>query len=165
MASPDALTLVKRTATVTNLNFQPEKAGDELVERVDLSLEMLLEPGEINSLVRTRWQDATKVLFDDKGEPQFADVDSFRVDTKAEGTVMLAMVGADDEIEFDPSVLKKISVEPIIGRKANMRCQIRIDPAGHLEALGHMRIEQRCQFMFTGKRNQTQSKNQNELNV
>lgn len=141
--------LSARTAKVTNLNFQPEKFGDELVERVDMTIAFLVEDMEIDELVNAKGN-PLQLLWDRDGGVQFRELSKFEVNLKAEG---LAEFGISDEhmIEFTTAVLKKVSVEPLHGRKAEISCQVRVDPTGHLEDLGQMRIDQQCVFAFSGK--------------
>lgn len=142
--------LNSRTAKCTNLNFAPEKSGDELVERVDMSLEFLAEAEDLNQLVRLEDGDASEVLFGSNGHPQLLDLGLLRLDLKAEGVASISPKGTRSVKAFEGAVLKKVQVEPMIGRKASIRCQVRIDPTGRLEQLAKIRIDEQCQFAFSG---------------
>lgn len=154
-----------RTAKCTNLNFSPEKAGDELVERVDLSLEFLAEADDLNQLVRLADGDASEVLFDGAGNPQLLDLGLLRLEVKAEGTASINAKSARALKTFGDAVLKKISIEPMMGRKAAVKCQVRIDPTGNLEQLGKIRIDEACQFAFSGEGAPTDDAGQQGLEV
>ena len=49
-----SIELKRRPATVTHLNFSPEKAGDELVERVDLSITFRVVDMDVDEVLNTQ---------------------------------------------------------------------------------------------------------------
>ena len=141
--------LAARTAQVTNLNFSPEKSGDNLVERVDMSIGFLTEGLDIDEIVNAKGN-PLQLLWHKDGGVQFRELDKFEIKLTAEG---LAQFGETDEtmVEFPGAKLKKVAVTPMHDRKLGVTCQVRIDPAGHLEELGQMRINKECVFAFSGK--------------
>lgn len=141
-----------RTAKVTNLNFQPERAGDDLLERVDLSLEFLLQRDEIEELLSTV-SNPLKVLWHSSGNPQLRDADWIPLTCKASGKAQLGSEadGTDAVLYFQPSTLKKIKVRPVLGFNLEVTCQVRVDPTGHLEELGDIRIAEESAFAFLGE--------------
>lgn len=138
-----------RQAEFKNLNFQPEKAGDDLVERADLSLTFVIKDMEIDELVSAKGN-PLKLLWHSDKTVMFREIKSFVVDFEAEGTLS---IGISDEhtIDFKNAKLKKVVITPHIELQAQVKCQVRIDPTGNLEALGQMRIHQDCVIAFTGK--------------
>lgn len=147
-----AVSLGLRTVLVTNLNFSPELAGDKLVERVDLSLEVLLEKEDVPGIVLTRGN-PLQVLWDKNGEPQLRELGKLSLDLLIEGKARFGAAAADsdDMLEFEPAILKKCSIEPMLAFKATMRCQVRVDPKGYLEDLAELVIDKKCAFSFTGQ--------------
>jgi hypothetical protein len=155
----------RRTVAVNNMNFSPEAAGDKLVERVDLSLEVLLERDDIEDVVLTRGN-PLQVLWDKNGEPQLRELDRWlTLDLKVVGVAQLGLVKEDDEIEFEAAVLKKVRIEPMLGFKATMTCQVRVDPTDHLEELAQMVIDRKATFSFTGAGVQEKADGQGKLDV
>lgn len=152
-------------AQLKNLNHSPEKSGDELVERVDLSLEFLIETDELDMIIDSSLP-VRETLFDKDGNPALRELGVIALSTKAEGR---AYFGRDkkDRKKFDLSVLKKIKVDPINDRRAVVTAQIRVDPGEHLVYLGHLRVEQECVFSFSGSTDKSIEKNddQEEMNV
>lgn len=148
MSAKNLIVLPKRTARVTNLNSKPERHGDEREKRVDLSLEVVLDHREVDPIVRTRWDDASRVLWDDKGEPQFLDVAELDVDIVARGVAILGLHNHPDVYEFDDAVIKRVKLKPLLDRKASMSFQVRVDPTGRFEDLGQMQADEVCQFAF-----------------
>lgn len=160
-----SLAIGRRTVSVSNMNFSPEAAGDKLVERVDLSLEILLERDDIEDVVLTRGN-PLQVLWDKNGEPQLRELDRWlTLDLKVQGACHLGLAKEDDEIEFDPAVLKKVRIEPMLGFKATMTCQVRVDPTDHLEELAQMVIDRKATFSFQGVGVQEKEDTQGKLNV
>lgn len=159
-----AVALSRRTVNVTNLNFSPEAAGDKLVERADLSLEVLLEQDDIEDIVSTRGN-PLQVLWDKAGEPQLRELGKLALDLKVVGDCKLGLVNGDEPMEFEKAVLKKVTVEPMIGFKATMYCQVRVDPTGHLEDLAALVIDRKCTFAFKGAGAAEQDDGQGKLNV
>jgi hypothetical protein len=144
------LTLAKRQVKVTNLNHSPEKAGKELVEKVDVSLQMELTQADLDLWVEVRQGLASELLFDAEGNPNLPALLDFPLELQAEGRCRLQHPRGTKELDFDYAVLKKPHVELLFGRKAILSCQIRISPDGHLDELGKMRIEQAALFSFSG---------------
>lgn len=140
-----------RTAKVKNLNFSPEKAGDKLVERADLSLEFLIEEADVPAVIHTRGN-PLQVLWDGKGEPQLREVPILALDLRAVGTATFNMENRDEEdgMEFEDAVLKKATFEPMLGRKGTLRCQVRVDPTDRMDELAALVIEGKCAFSFSG---------------
>lgn len=142
------LNLSKRTANCTNLNFSPEKAGKELVERVDMSMSFLVEDLDIDELVNTKGN-PLQVLWHKDGGPQLRELSKLELGLKVEGAAEFG-INEENMIEFKAATLKKVSVMPLFDRKLEVKCQVRVDPTGHLEALGEMRINESCMFGFSG---------------
>jgi hypothetical protein len=160
-----AVALSRRTVNVTNMNFSPEAAGDKLVERADLSLEVLLEEDDIEDVVHTRGN-PLQVLWDKAGEPQLRELGKLALDLKVVGDCKLGLVNGDDEpMEFEKAVLKKVTIEPMIGFKATMYCQVRVDPTGHLEDLAALVIDRKCTFAFKGAGAPEKEDTQGKLDV
>ncbi len=162
--SKRTVTLKRRPAKVTNLNFSPEKAGDDLVERVDLSLEFVVMDMDVDELLNTK-SSPLKLLWTNDGAVQFRELNLLDISLEAEGTLE---IGSTDElmIEFGKAKLKKIKIRPHVGRQVFVKCQVRIDPTGHLEALGQIRILQDCVLAFTGTGiDKGKNKDQGELEV
>ena len=161
---PRTVTLKRRPATITNLNFQPEKAGDSLVERVDLSLNFIVKDMEVDELVNTK-SNPLKLLWHTDGGVQFRELKALNLDLEAEGTLE---IGLDDEhmLSFESAKLKKIFVTPYVDRQAEIKCQVRIDPTGYLEKLGQIRIHEDCVFAFAGAGvGKSKNKDQEEMEV
>lgn len=149
---------------VTNLNFKPEKHGDELKERADMSLEVLLEADDIDDIVDTRGN-PLQALWSKTGEPNLRELDTLALAIKAEGTCSLGSVHGDTLHEFEGAVLKKVVVEPMMGHKATMRCQVRVDPTGRLEDLADLVIAEQALFAFSGGQMPPEASKQNSLEV
>lgn len=160
-----SLTLNERTAKAKSLNFAPESHGDELVERVDLSLEFLAEQADIDALVIVLTGTATEWLYSDDGQPVLLDVGPIAVARKFAGDLTLGENGSKESLAFEGALLKKIKLEPMIGRKAAVTAQVRFDPDGQLEALGRMVIDTTCRFSFSGARAQDAAKNNNQTQM
>ena len=146
----DGIKLKRREAKCTNLNYQPERAGDDLVPRVDLSLEFLLEPDEIDGLVQARGN-VLQALWDKDGDPMFLHLHDFELDLVAEGQLLISHTASNEALDFDAAKLKKIHVTPHLDRRALISCQIRIDPGTHLDELGDIRLHERCSIEYQGK--------------
>lgn len=160
-----AVAISRRTVNVTNMNFSPEKAGDKLVERADLSLELLLEEDDIEDVVFTR-DNPLKVLWNKDGEPQLRELDtSLGLDLKVEGLCKLGLVNGDEDMEFEGAVLKKVRIEPMLGFKATMTCQVRVDPTDKLDELAALVIDRKCTFAFRGAGVPEKDDGQGKLNV
>ncbi len=159
-----SLDLKLRPATVTNLNFSPEKAGEELVERVDLSLTFRVLDMDVDEIVNTK-SNPLKLLWANDGTLQFRELDMITLDFEAEGTLE---IGLTDEtvLVFENAKIRKFKVFPHIDRQAEIKCQVRIDPTGALEELGQIRIHQDCVLSFSGYGVQKgKNKDQAELEV
>lgn len=144
-----------RQVKVTNLNYQPEKAGkDKLSPRVDLSLEMETDDTEIAELVRVRTgANVIKTLWDKGGAPVLLDAQPIRFEIHYVGKAEFRFVNDEDSANrrsFDPATLKAMTVEPMADRKGLVKFQVRFDPAHELEFLGDVRIAQKAIFGFTG---------------
>lgn len=144
-----------RQVKVTNLNYQPEKAGpDKLTPRIDLSLEMETDDTEISELVRVRsGSNVVKTLWDKAGAPVLLDATPIKFDIEFLGKCELRFVN-DEKNEsrhtFDSAKLKAISIEPRADHKGLVKFQVRFDPEHALEFLGDIRIAQKAIFGFTG---------------
>ena len=69
-------------------------------------------------------------------------------------------------LEFEGAKLKKIKLTPFIDRQAEVKCQVRVNPTGNLEQLGHIRITEACVVAFTGAGiEKGKNKDQTELEV
>ena len=162
MADKSLIQLSKRTAKVTNLNVKPERHGDELEKRVDVSLEIVVNDAEIGMLVRTRWDDAAKVLWDDKGHPQFLDIEELYVDRVIEGECVLGIHNHEETLTFEGATLKKIRMRPLLGRSASLAFQVRIDPTGCSEELLDMQADERCVFAFAAAEEEAKAGNEKQ---
>lgn len=142
------INLKLRQCDFKNLNFQPEKAGEELVERADLSLVFRVKDMEIDELVSAKGNPLQLLWHKDK-TVMFRDIKTLEVGIEAEGTLS---IGISDEhmIEFDNAKLKKVKITPHVELQAEIKCQVRVDPTGNLEELGQMRITEDCVMSFTG---------------
>lgn len=143
------LSLDLRQGSVTNLNLVTEKHGDELVSRCDISLGFTVKDMEVDELISAKGNPLQLLWHTDKSV-MFRDVDSIPVGFKAEGTLQ---VGVSDEhlVGFDNALLKKIVVTPFQGLQAGVKCQVRVDPTGHLEALDEMLITGDVVCSFSGE--------------
>lgn len=141
-----------RQVKVTNLNYQPEKKGkDELVPRVDLSLEMVVDDMDLAELVRVRsGANLVKVLWDKGGNTNLLDPRPILFDIEFAGTASLKFVNGGEAYSFESARLKKLHVAPQNGRQAEVTFQLRVDPGEHLDFLGDLRIAQRAMFGFSG---------------
>lgn len=156
--------LKKRTAKCTNMNFKPETHGDEKVERVDLSLEFLMSADELDALLTPHSAEAGALLWsgDDLMFPTLA---RLVLDIKGEGVATIGTKNAREPKAYDEATIKKLTVEPMIGKNATVRCQVRIDPTGRLEELGKIVLDDSCQFGFAGEGAATEPESQGKLNV
>ena len=159
-----SIELKLRPATVTNLNFSPEKAGDELVERVDLSITFRVQDKDIDEVIKTK-DSPLNVLWQPSGTLMFRELNMITLDFEAEGLLEIGLVD-DALIEFENAKIRKFKVFPHIDRQVEIKCQVRIDPTGFLEDLGQIRIQQGCVFSFSGYGiEKGKNKNQGELKV
>ena len=158
-----SIDLKLRQAEFTNLNFSPEKSGDNLVERADLSLKFVVMDMEVDELVSAKGN-PLKLLWHTDKTVMFREINSFALDFEAEG---LLRIGFNDEttLDFENAKLKKVSISPHIGLQAEVKCQVRVDPTGNLEALGQMRIQQQCVLAFFGKGVDKSKSGQQKLEV
>lgn len=154
MAKPKPLVnITSRHAKVLHLNDSPEKSGDQLDPKMDVSLEFILEPGELAQFVRTRTgsRTADDMFWDKQGEPCLLDVEEVEPDFVCIGKVELTSTSnPDDFAESGDATLKKCRFKPITGRKCIARAQVRLDPTSYREILGAMRLAQECKLSFTG---------------
>jgi hypothetical protein len=164
-AAGPKVSLKKQQCKVTNLNFSPERNGDALVERADLSLQILLEADDIDRLIVSRRGQPSAHLFDSEGAPALPNVTSFPLDLSAEGTATLGMLKTSEKFSFKKAVLKNCSMELMHGSKATLKCQVRVDPSGALEQLGQMVIERGCVFAYTGAADADEDESQEEMPV
>lgn len=156
--------LKRRPATFTNLNFSPEKAGDDLVERADLSLKFTVTDMDVDEIVNTKGN-PLKLLWHTDGGLMFRELEHLPINLQAEGTLE---IGIDDEnmITFEVAKLKKIKFTPFVDRQGEVTCQVRVDPTGNLEQLGQIRITEACVIAFTGHGvEKGKNKDQTELEV
>jgi len=146
--SKRTVNLKLRQCEFKNLNFQPEKAGDELVERADLSLVFVVKDMEIDELLSAKANPLQLLWHKDK-TVMFRDVKTIPVAFEAIGTLS---IGISDEqlIDFDNAKLKKLSITPHVELQAEVKCQVRVDPTGNLEELGQMRVTEDCVMKFAG---------------
>lgn len=161
--SKRTIVLKLRQAEFKNLNFQPEKAGDDLVERADLSLTFVIKDMEIDELISAKGN-PLKLLWHSDKTVMFREIKTLALDFEAEGTFT---IGINDEqtITFENAKLKKVRITPHIELQAEVKCQVRIDPTGNLEALGQMRIQQDVVIAFSGAGIEKGSDNQQKLDV
>lgn len=153
------INLSKRQVNVTNLNFSPERNGEDKVARIDLSMEVLLEADDIPQfLMGDRAADMVdgaiiSELWDEEGTPRLPGVSDIRLCTKVAGYARIgsAKGKAKDMIEFKNGVLKKCILELMLAHKAKLRCQVRVDPTGYLNEIEQMVIAETAQFAFTGE--------------
>lgn len=141
--------LLPRSAKITNLNFSPEKAGTELVERVDLSLKFVVIDKEIEQVINAKG-DPLQLLWAKDGTVMLREIKTLPIGLIAEGTFR---IGIDEEnlYVFDDAVLKKLKVTPHMNRQAEVTCQVRVDPGDYLADLGHIRVTENCVFSFMGR--------------
>ena len=159
-----SIELKLRPATVTNLNFSPEKAGDELVERVDLSITFRVVDMDVDEVLNTQGN-PHRGLWTEDGGLMFRELEMLTLAFEAEGTLEIGLT-EDDVLSFENAKIRKFKVYPYIGRQAEIKCQVRIDPTGNLEELGDIRIHQDCIFSFSGYGiEKGKNKNQGELKV
>src|SRR5690606_16994961 len=81
------ISISKRQVQVKNLNFSPEKNGEELVERADVSLRILLEAEDLDAIVASRTDPASELLFDAEGHPTLTEAMTLPLELQAEGTL------------------------------------------------------------------------------
>ncbi len=161
-----SINLARRQVRMTNLNFQPEKSGDDLVERSDLSFEILLDESDIGQVLATRGN-PLRVLWDKDGEVTLRELgDALKLDLQLVGRLTLAEVGGNgSELVFESAKLKKCKLTPMIGHKASLECQVRVDPTGMLEDLGRMRVREDCVLAFNGGAESEKSEDQQEIKL
>lgn len=162
-----SINLDRRQVRFTNLNFSPEKAGDDLVERSDLDFEILLDEKDIGQILKTKGN-PLRLLWDKDGEITLRELAKpLELNLKLVGTLRLAAVGGDgsEELVFEDAVFKKPKLTPMIGHKASLHAQVRVEPTGMLEALGQMRVREECVLAFAGGAEAERNDNQSELKV
>lgn len=142
------INLELRQAKISNLNLKPEKHGQDLQPRIDISVGFVVKDMEIDELISCKGN-PLKLLWHKDKTVMFREIKSFDVDFEAVGTLT---IGVTDEhtVEFENAKLKKIEITPFIELQAGVKCQIRVDPTGHLEALDEMLIQQDCLVAFSG---------------
>lgn len=162
----ELVNFTRRQCNVTNLNYAPEKSGQDLVEAVDLAIDVLLEDLDLDALVRVRnGVNVLKTLWDAKGNIALLDVTQLPIDFKAVGKATLAQVTDEKDIAFDGAVWTFKRIEPLNGFKATLKCSLRIHPGGHLEELGRMRLRETAMFGFTGAQGEPEGEKQQGLEV
>jgi len=149
------INISKRQVRVKNLNFSPEMHGDGKVARVDLSLEVLLDHDDIGQFVLENPNDLVDSgvlheLWDEEGVPRLQ-VSNIKLPIKVMGFVRLGMVKAKKPVEFENAVLKSCSLEFMLGHKAKLRCQVRVDPSANLDMLEEITIKEEAQFAYNGQ--------------
>lgn len=151
-AAPEGreIKLSKRQVKMTNLNFSPEKAGTELVERVDLSLQMILTTADLDLFLESRTELPSRLLFDEEGNPAIPAATEFPLELQASGSCTFGPTGSKTANAFKNAVLKKCHLELMFGHQATLSCQIRVAPGGHLDELGKLVIEKQALFSFNG---------------
>lgn len=145
--------ITSRHSKVNHLNDSPEKSGDALHPKMDVSIEFVLEPGELAQFVRTRTgsRSADEIFWDKAGEPCLLDVEEIEPDFVCQGKVELVSTSnPEDFAESDAATLKKLKIKPITGRKCIVHGQVRLDPTNYRESLGQMRLAQECKLSFVG---------------
>jgi hypothetical protein len=140
-----------RPIIVTNVNLKPERHGKDFVERVDVSIECLLQRDEITQFLKTvSGETPLDLLWDSDGNPELVELDgSFPLSLKIVGTAKIGYA-RDTAKEFSTATLKKISLEPLLDHKATMRAQVRVDPENHVNMLSKIQIEHAAKFGFDG---------------
>src|SRR5690606_27060506 len=123
------ISISKRQVQVKNLNFSPEKNGEELVERADLSVRILLEPEDLDQLVMSKTDPASTLLFDAEGHPTLSECQLLPLDLQADGALVLGSTKENVSLKFKSAKLKKCSVRLMFGPKAELACQFRVDPS------------------------------------
>lgn len=144
------VSISKRQVKVTNLNFSPEKNGEELVERADLSVRILLEQDDLDALIDSKTDPASTLLFDAEGHPALPGASSFPLDLQADGQLVLASTKENVSLKFKTAKLKKCGITLMFGPKAELACQFRLDPSGALEALAQLVIAKAAVLTFAG---------------
>ncbi|MCH7801624.1 MAG: hypothetical protein IIC24_08820, partial [Chloroflexi bacterium] len=119
-----------------------------LVERVDLSLTFRVLDMDVDEVINTKGNPLS-LLWTKEGSLMFRELEMLTLDFEAEGTLE---IGLTDEtlLSFENAKIRKFKVYPYIDRQAQIKCQVRIDPTGSMEELGHIRIHQDCVFSFNG---------------
>lgn len=159
--------LAGRQVKVKRLNFSPEINGDELVERVEMSLELLLTDREIDMLIPIRGHEletACDKLFNNAGEPALLGVKKIPLELKLEGQAIFEFVSGESAKRFT-GILKKAAIVPMLTFQATLTCQVRVDPAGYLTELAQMVIDKECVFTFEGRPAVDEDDAQAELGV
>jgi len=156
------INLKLRAAECTNLNFQPEKAGDTEVERTDLTRKFVIKDMEIDDLVSAKGN-PLKLLWHSDKTVMFREIKDFALSLEAES---MLSIGLTDEtiLTFENAKLKKVVISPHVELQAAIKCQVRIDPTGNLEELGQIRIHRDCVIAFNGH-GVEKGKDQSELDV
>jgi len=109
-------------AKVSNLNFKPEKHGDEFQPRADVSLEFLVRDEDVDEFVNVK-SNPLKVLWHRDGSPMFRELGDagIPIGLKAQGT---ARIGASEEalLEFDTSTMKALASPRRPGIRRSIPC-------------------------------------------
>ena len=149
-------------AQVSNLNFSPEKHGDNFEPRADLSLAFIVKDLTVAEFVNTK-SNPLKVLWDTKGGPMFRELGGtgIPIAMKCTGT---AELGSSEEVllTFENATLKNIKVTPIIDHQLEVSCQIRVDTTDHLDELGELVLDKSAVVRFTGEQVATGNKNEDQ---
>lgn len=151
MATPKktrTIDLKLRQAKLTNLNLNTEKHGEELKSRCDISLGFTIKDMEVDEIISAKGNPLKLFWHKDK-TVMFREIKDFKVAFEAEGTLA---IGVSDEhmVEFEGAKLGKITMSPQVELQAGIKCQVRVDPTGHLEALDEMLITGDVLLAFAG---------------
>lgn len=152
----NVINLAAREVNVTNLNFSPERHGEEKVARVDLSLEVILEPDDVAQfLITDRVPDmldgaAIHQIWDDQGIPRLTGAGKIHSGAISEGFCRLSRVGSKKLIEFENAVLSKVTLELMTAWKCRMWVKVRLDPTGQLDLLETLTLKGVGVFAFSG---------------
>ncbi len=141
--------LARRPATLSNLNLSPEKSGDDLVDRVDLSLKFNVKDNDIDQLIASA-RPLKDVFWDGEGDLIMDNIGPIISGIETEGTVEIG-TSVSNMLTFEGAKLKKLKVQVFIEHQAEAKCQIRIDPTGHHEELAEMRLAQDVVITYQGK--------------
>ena len=149
--APRKISIGKRQVQVKNLNFSPEKNGEELVERADLSVRILLEEADLDEILQSNTDPASSLLFDAEGNPALPECMVLPIDLQASGALVLGSIKENVSLKFRSARLKRCTVRLMFGPKAELACQFRVDPSGALEALAQLVIAKAATLTFTGE--------------
>jgi hypothetical protein len=125
------------------INTRTEKHGEDDVAALDIPLEFLLEPDELNALLKS--ETAADRLFRVGGDPALPALKTLSLKEKIEGArVTLTFDSLNEEItlDFSDAKLAKIHVEPKFSSKSMCYLTVQVvpdlDDQAILHLLGHM---------------------------